>query len=102
MKRIYITNGAWTQAVDFHPEIPGDIVIMTSPAGHVMDAVQDYVECTDIMPQSDTWVARVPMPEEVKVEAHALDAIDRLDEGPNGRFMREVLGDDAYRQWLEG
>lgn len=101
MKRIYITNGAWTQAVDFDPDLPGDIILVTSPAGHIQDAIQDSVEVTETVPQADTWVARPPIPTPVQREADMLEAVERGDDGANEKFMRELLGDDAYQQWLE-
>lgn len=103
MKRIYINNGAWTQAVDFDPDADGDIIILTSPAGTIQDVIQDHVEANGLEPQDAIHVARIPA---VVERATARDRaelrhLNTIDITPNGRFMRDLLGDDDYQAWLD-
>jgi hypothetical protein len=97
-KRIYLNNGAWTQAVEFDPDAPGDIIVLTSPAGAVQDAVQDFVEVTGLEPGDPIVHARIPITS-IACDQRHIRALAKLDEGASEKYLRDLMGDDAYEAW---
>jgi len=101
MRQIYINTMLGTTRIDYDPHDPRDIIIVARTA--TVESVQrDNIECTNIKPEEIEIYD--PMREEVRAMAHSVLEMERRmalypDEGPNERYLRDLMGDDAYENW---
>lgn len=128
MKQIYINTMFGTTRIDYDPNDQRDIFINASIC-NIDEVVYDHIECTNINPKDietvriyDPEIAKWVMKQRldqglpVKIEDKAtLDEIDRIfgeamlekersmalysDEGPNEKYLRDLMGDDAYENY---
>ena len=128
MKQIYINTMLGTTRIDYDPNDARDIFINASIC-NIDEVVYDHIECTNINPEDietvriyDPEIAKWVMKQRldqglpVKIEDKAtLDEIDRIfgeamlekersmalysDESPNEKYLRDLMGDDAYENY---
>jgi len=101
MKQIYINTMLGTTRIDYDPNDPRDIIIVARSAT-VESVHRDNIECTNIQPDEiETFHSAK---DEMYAFAQSVLEHERRmalysDEGPNERYLRDLMGDDAYENW---
>jgi hypothetical protein len=100
-----------TTRIDFDPHDPRDIIIVASPGTNIEAVIREPIECSGINPASivrfetaqDTAFEPVWEQEIHAMAKSVLETERRMalysDEGPNERYLRDLMGDDAYENW---
>jgi hypothetical protein len=103
MKQIYINTRFGTTRINYNENADGDIIIVASPGTNIEAVIQEPIECSGINPES---IVTFKNTEDVVFEPVWQEEKRRAlysDEGPNEKYLRDLMGDDAYEvyeaQW---
>ena len=99
MKQIYINTMFGTTRIDYNEHADGDIIIVASPGTNIEAVIQEPIECSGINPDS---IVRFKNAEEITFEPIWQEEKRRAlysDEGPNEKYLRDLIGDDAYENY---
>ena len=102
MKQIYINTMLGTTRIDYDPNDPRDIFINASIC-NINEVVYDHIECTNIDPE-DIEIVHIFDPELARWAMEGMLEKERSmalysDEGPNEKYLRDLMGDDAYENY---
>ena len=102
MRQIYINTMLGTTRIDYDPNDPRDIFINASIC-NINEVVYDHIECTNIDPEDieivhifDRELARWAM--EGMLEKERSMAL-YSDESSGEKYLRDLMGDDAYENY---
>ena len=99
MKQIYINTMFGTTRIDYNENADGDIIIIASAGTNIEAVVQEPIECSGINPET---IETFKNTEEVTFEPVWYAEKRRAlysDESPNEKYLRDLIGDDAYENY---
>ena len=99
MKQIYINTMFGTTRIDYNENADGDIIIIASAGTNIEAVVQEPIECSGINPET---IVRFKNTEEAAFEPVWYAEKRRAlysDESPNEKYLRDLMGDDAYENY---
>ena len=99
MRQIYINTRFGTTRIDYDETNTDDIIIIASSGTVIEAVVREPIECSGINPES---IVRFKNTEDVAFEPVWQEEKRRLlysDESPNEKYLRDLIGDDAYENY---
>jgi hypothetical protein len=99
MKQIYINTMFGTTRIDYNENADGDIIIIASAGTNIEAVIQEPIECSGINPES---IVRFKNTDDVTFEPVWQEEKRRAlysDESPNEKYLRDLMGDDAYENY---
>ena len=99
MKQIYINTMFGTTRIDYNENADGDIIIIASAGTNIEAVIQEPIECSGINPET---IETFKNTEEVTFEPVWYAEKRRAlysDESPNEKYLRDLIGDDAYENY---
>ena len=99
MKQIYINTMFGTTRIDYNENADGDIIIIASAGTNIEAVIQEPIECSGINPET---IETFKNTEEVTFEPVWYAEKRRAlysDESPNEKYLRDLMGDDAYENY---
>ena len=99
MKQIYINTMFGTTRIDYNENADGDIIIIASAGTNIEAVIQEPIECSGINPES---IVRFKNTDDVAFEPVWYGEERRAlysDESPNEKYLRDLMGDDAYENY---
>jgi len=99
MKQIYINTMLGTTRIDYNEHDDGDIIIIASPGTNIEAVIQEPIECSGINPES---IVSFKNTEDVAFEPVWQEEKRRIlysDLSPNEKYLRDLIGDDAYENY---
>ena len=99
MKQIYINTMFGTTRIDYNENADGDIIIIASAGTNIEAVVQEPIECSGINPETiETFKNTQEVTFEPVWYAEKRRAL-YSDESPNEKYLRDLIGDDAYENY---
>jgi hypothetical protein len=99
MKQIYINTMFGTTRIDYNENADGDIIIIASAGTNIEAVVQEPIECSGINPET---IETFKNTEEVTFEPVWYAEKRRAlysDESADEKYLRDLIGDDAYENY---
>ena len=99
MKQIYINTMFGTTRIDYNEKADGDIIIVASPGTTIEAVIYEHIECSGINPES---IETFKIVDDVVFEPAWYGEKRRAlysDESPNEKYLRDLIGDDAYENY---
>ena len=99
MKQIYINTMFGTTRIDYNENADGDIIIIASAGTNIEAVIQEPIECSGINPET---IETFKNTEEVTFEPVWYAEKRRAlysDESADEKYLRDLMGDDAYENY---